>query len=176
MRPTACERRGALALLPARPRHRPVTLRSGTDSDARCREPHALPRLPARKLQARRLGHLRPDGRYRRCPLRPSGRDHQPKRVLARELHRSRDLGGDRRPRHARGRDPWRDAGEFCQDGLDRNIAGSVAVRARRTVHPGHALSAAWHSRLAPRREAPDAPALPAALTPAESAAREVAS
>ena len=83
------------------------------------------------------------DRRRRRRAVRAAGRHHQPERVRADQLDRSRDLGGGRRTRHALRRGGRRRAGELRQDVLHRRVAGSLALRARRAVRAGHAVSAA---------------------------------
>ncbi len=74
----------ALAALSSAARDRRLEVRQGADRGARRRKPHALPRLPARELQAVRLGALGGDGRHRRRAVRAAGRHHQPERVRAR--------------------------------------------------------------------------------------------
>ena len=93
-----------------------VEIRQGAGRRARRREPHALPRLPGRELQARRLRRLRRHGRHRRRALRAAGRHHQSRRIRARQLDRGGHLGGGRRPRHARRADRRRRARQLRQD------------------------------------------------------------
>ena len=81
-------------------RRRRVEIRQGAGRRPRRRKPHALPRLPRRELQARRLGAVGLHGRRRRRPLRAAGRHHQSRRVRAGQLDRGRHLGRRRRPRH----------------------------------------------------------------------------
>ena len=66
--------RGGLSPLPL---HRHLEARQGAGRDPRRREPHALPRLPGRELQARRLHALGGARRHRRRALRAAGRHHQ---------------------------------------------------------------------------------------------------
>ena len=98
--------------------------RQGAGRGARRREPHALPRVPRRALQAHglhRLGHARRAGGR---ALRAAGRHHQSGRVRARQFHRGGDLGRGRRARHAGRRDPRRPRGECGQDLVHRRPAG----------------------------------------------------
>ena len=90
---------------------------------ARCREPRALHRLSRRIVQAVGVRVLGGAGGHRRRALRAADRHHQPERVLAGELDRDRDLGGDRRPRHALRRGGRRVAGELRQDLFHRGAA-----------------------------------------------------
>ena len=83
------------------PGHRRVAGRPGDSRDPRRREPHALPRLPRRVVQALGVRVLGGRRRRRRRALRAAGRHHQPERVRADQLDRGRHLGGGRRPRHA---------------------------------------------------------------------------
>ena len=80
---------------------RELALRQGADGGARRREPHAVPRLPRRGLQALRLRAVGGDGGHRRRALRAAGRHHQSQRVRARQLDRGGAVGRRRRPRHA---------------------------------------------------------------------------
>ena len=100
----------ALALMvgiPHLPRHRHVEARQGPDRDPRRRNPHALPRLSRRILQAVRLYAVGLHGRRRRRAVCAAGRHHQSERVFAGELDRGGDLGRGRRPRHADRRRDW---------------------------------------------------------------------
>ena len=121
--------------LPALPVHRRVAPRQGADLDPRRGEPGAFPRLPGRVLQAVRLRRLGGDGGDRRRALRAAGRHHQSLRVRARQLHRDRHLGGDRRARHPARRHPRRGPGQLPEDLVHRRHPGAVAVRAGRPVH-----------------------------------------
>jgi urea ABC transporter ATP-binding protein UrtD len=118
--------------------HRRLALRQGVDRGARRREPHALPRLQGRRLQALRL---RPVGGYvgcRRCALRAAGRHHQSQRVCARQFDRGRALGGGRRPRHLDRSGDRRLPGQLRQDLAHRRAARILAVRAGCVVHRRH--------------------------------------
>ena len=142
--------------------------RQGADRHARRREPHALPRLPRRELQDLRVHAVGLHGRRRRRALRAAGRHHQPERVRARQLHRVRDLGRGRRPRHAGRRGARRRARQLRQDHLhDRPARALLAVRAGRAVRAGHDLPAEGHPRACcrssdARPRAPTAPRPPA--------------
>ena len=72
---------------------RRLEIRQGAGRRPRRREPHALPRLPRREVQARRLGALGLHGRHRRRALRAAGRHHQ-SRASSRPPIRSRWSSG----------------------------------------------------------------------------------
>ena len=83
------------------PVHRRLARGPRDPRDPRRREPHAVPRLPRRVVQAVGVRVLGGRRRRRRRALRSAGRHHQPERVRADQLDRSGDLGGGGRPRHA---------------------------------------------------------------------------
>ena len=135
--------RGAGARLSDRPGGGALQGRQGADRRARRGEPHALPRLPRRELQDLRVHAVGLHGGGRRRALRAAGRHHQSERVRARQLHRVRDLGRRRRPRHADRRRARRGARQLRQDHVhDRLARALLAVRAGRHVRAGHDLPA----------------------------------
>src|SRR6185312_13935495 len=119
---------------------RELALRKGADGCARRRKPHAVSRLPGRRLQALRVRAVGGDGGHRRRALRAPGRHHQSQRVRARELDRGRAVGRRGWPRHADRAGGRRVHRQLGQDLPDRRAARGLAVCARRAVHPGHAV------------------------------------
>ena len=118
-------------------------VRQGADCGSRRRSAHAVPRLPPGIVQAFCVCAVGGDGRDRRRALCAAGRHYQSGRVLAGQLDRGGDLGGGRRPRHARGRDCRRGIGQFRQNLVHQRVARVVAIRARRVVHRRDAVPAA---------------------------------
>ena len=74
-------------------------------------------------LQALRLHRVGLHRRPRRRALCAAGRHHQSERVRARQFDRGRDLGGDRRTRHAVRPDPRRGARQFRQELVHQRAA-----------------------------------------------------
>ena len=117
----------------------------GADGRARRGEPHALPRLSGRELQAVRLRRFGNHRGHRRRALCAAGRHHQSERIRARELDRSGDLGRGRRPRHADRRGDRRHRGQLRQDLFHRRLPRILALRPRPPVRPDHAVPAQGH-------------------------------
>ena len=130
-----------------RARDHRLQIRQGADGGARRREPHALPRLPGRELQALRLRRLGGDGGGRRRALRAAGRHHQPERIRARQFDRGGDLGRGRRPRDAGRRGDRRDRGQFRQDLVHRRVPRILALWPRPALRPRHAVPAQGAAR-----------------------------
>ncbi len=83
-------------------------------------------------------------GRDRRSAVCAAGRHHQPERVRAHQLDRSRDLGRRGRARNARRGGGRRRARQLREDVFHRRAARGVALRAGRDVRPDHAVPAPW--------------------------------
>ena len=140
--------------LPDRADGRALESRQGADRHPRRREPHALPRLQRRELQDLRVHALGLHGGGRRRALRAAGRHHQPQRVRTGQLHRVRDLGRGRRPRHLDRRRARRRDRQLRQDHLhDGHARALLAVRARRPVRAGHDLPAQGRPRSAAQQD-----------------------
>ena len=111
--------------------------------DPRCGEPDPFSGLSRRIFQAVAFRVFGSHRRHRRRAVRAANRDHQPERVCADQFDRSRHLGGGRRAGYALRRDRRRGAGELRENLSHRRVSGSMALRARRVVRAGDAVSAA---------------------------------
>ena len=164
----------AAARLPHLPGHRHVEARQGAGRDPRRRDPHPLPRLSGRILQAVRVHAVGLHGRRRRRALRAAGRHHQSERILAGKFHRGGDLGRGRRPRHADRRRARRGPRQLRQDLFHLRVpCALLAVPAGRPVRRGHAVPAARASSAPSPPHGATARATGAASEAAESAAAE---
>lgn len=65
----------------------------------------------------------------------PAGRDHQPQRNVADQLHRGRHLGGARRARHPDWPGAWRRIGQRCEKHFHRGDARVLAAVSRPHLH-----------------------------------------
>jgi hypothetical protein len=128
------------AIWPAAGSSPPARARGG--GHPRCGVAHPLHRLSGGPGQGRHLDLLGHARRCRRGAVRAAGRHHQPRRVLAAELHRAGGLGRRRRARDALRRGGRRHRRQLRQDLLHRRLPGGLAVRARRAVRAGDAVPA----------------------------------